>query len=238
MLTDQPAHRVVATVSDTPVGDIDVLTWSPADAHIAEPLPMLFAHDGPELDVFAELTALIGSCVASGRLPRMRVTLLAPGDRNPRYAASAAYAAGARRPRRAVCKLRAHPSEHPPVLARAEPRRACGAACRMDPPGDLRGAAHAVGVVLHAGVGPAGEAGSSSGTQVVGFVDRVHTSPAPSRPEVALGVGHPGGEPVQQRPHGRSGWESWACPCARRPSTTGTTSPVGVTCSTCCCPIC
>jgi enterochelin esterase family protein len=187
MLTDQPAHRVVATVSDTPVGDIDVLTWSPADAHIAEPLPMLFAHDGPELDVFAELTALIGSCVASGRLPRMRVTLLAPGDRNPRYAASAAYAA-ALADHVVPLQLRAHPSEHPPVLVGPSLGGLAALHAEWTHPGTFGGLLMLSGSFFTPELDPQ-EKGFEFWEQVVGFVDRVHTQAAPSRPEVALGWG-------------------------------------------------
>lgn len=110
------AHRVAHTITETPVGDLDAVVWSPADAEHDEPLPLLLAHDGPELDRFAGLTQLVGGLVALGRLPRMRVGLLAPGDRNPRYAANTAYAA-ALADHVVPALLGWHPSPVAPVLA-------------------------------------------------------------------------------------------------------------------------
>ena len=45
------------------------------------------------MDAYGGLTRYVGAAVAAGRLPRMRVALLAPGARNERYAANPAYAA-------------------------------------------------------------------------------------------------------------------------------------------------
>ena len=58
-----------------------------------EVLPLLISHDGPEMDAYGALTRYVGAAIAAGRLPRMRVALLAPGARNERYAANPAYAA-------------------------------------------------------------------------------------------------------------------------------------------------
>ena len=80
-------------VEDTPVGDVDVEVWAPAGADGDEPLPLLIAHDGPEMDAYGGLTHYVGALIGDGRLPRMRVALLAPGERNERYAANPAYAA-------------------------------------------------------------------------------------------------------------------------------------------------
>ena len=66
--------------------------WSPADADPAEPLPLLAAHDGPEYDRLAGLTHFAAAGIGAGELPRHRVALLAPGDRNEWYSASARYA--------------------------------------------------------------------------------------------------------------------------------------------------
>ena len=66
--------------------------WSPADAGPGEPLPLLVAHDGPEYDRLAALTHFAAVGIRSGALPRHRVALLAPGERNEWYSASARYA--------------------------------------------------------------------------------------------------------------------------------------------------
>jgi enterochelin esterase-like enzyme len=67
--------------------------WSPADADPGEPLPLLAAHDGPEYDRLASLTRFIAVGIRAGDLPRHRVALLAPGERDEWYSASARYAA-------------------------------------------------------------------------------------------------------------------------------------------------
>ncbi len=86
------ATRTPITLSRTPVGRIDLELWAPADSGTAEPLPLLVCHDGPEMDAYGGLTAYVGALVAQGRLPRMRVALVAAGERNRRYAADPAYA--------------------------------------------------------------------------------------------------------------------------------------------------
>ncbi len=80
-------------VADTPVGTVDVTIWSPADADPSEPLPLLLCHDGPEFATLGGLTHYAGAMVATGALPRFRVALLRPTDRNPWYAANPDYAA-------------------------------------------------------------------------------------------------------------------------------------------------
>jgi enterochelin esterase-like enzyme len=72
--------------------DVAVRIWSPDDAGPGEPLPLLVAHDGPEYDELASLTHFAASAILSGALPRHRVALLAPGDRDEWYSASARYA--------------------------------------------------------------------------------------------------------------------------------------------------
>ncbi len=79
-------------LTQTPVGTVDLMVWAPEGAAPSLPLPLLVAHDGPEYAMFAGLTHLVGAGVASGDLPPMRVALLAPGERNARYAANPDHA--------------------------------------------------------------------------------------------------------------------------------------------------
>jgi enterochelin esterase-like enzyme len=72
--------------------EVEVGIWSPADAEPGEPLPLLVAHDGPEYDALSRLTHFAAVSIADGALPRHRVALLGPGDRNEWYSASARYA--------------------------------------------------------------------------------------------------------------------------------------------------
>ena len=71
---------------------LSAAVWSPADAGDGEPLPLLLAHDGPELDRYAGLTAYVAAGIAAGELPRLRVGLLGPGPRNQTYSADDRYA--------------------------------------------------------------------------------------------------------------------------------------------------
>lgn len=66
--------------------------WQPADTDPSEPLPLLVAHDGPEYDQLAGLTRFSSWTIASGQLPRHRVALLPPVERDQMYSASASYA--------------------------------------------------------------------------------------------------------------------------------------------------
>ena len=72
--------------------DVAVRIWSPEDAGPGEPLPLLVAHDGPEYDELSSLTHFAAAAINSGALPRHRVALLAPGERDEWYSASARYA--------------------------------------------------------------------------------------------------------------------------------------------------
>ncbi len=82
---------VPARAARTPLATGEL--WAPAGIPAEVPLPLLISHDGPEMDAYGGLTQYVGALTAGGRLPPMRVALLAPGDRNPTYAASADYAA-------------------------------------------------------------------------------------------------------------------------------------------------
>ncbi len=70
---------------------VDVDLWSPADADPQEPLPLLVAHDGPEYDKLADLTGFAAAKIAAEELPRHRIALLAPGERDEWYSASPRY---------------------------------------------------------------------------------------------------------------------------------------------------
>ncbi|MFZ2502933.1 MAG: alpha/beta hydrolase-fold protein [Nocardioides sp.] len=113
------AHDRLLHEIDTQVGTIGVEVWSPADsgdgASGSEALPLLLSHDGPEMDIFGQLTHCVGALIASGRLPRMRVALLSPGPRNDRYAANPAYSA-ALVEEVLPAVLAHHPTNHAPVL--------------------------------------------------------------------------------------------------------------------------
>ncbi|HEY7074040.1 MAG TPA: alpha/beta hydrolase-fold protein [Solirubrobacteraceae bacterium] len=85
------AEAVAGKVRRLVVRDVHVSLWSPADARPRERLPLLVAHDGPEYDALAQLTHYAGAAIAAGTLPRHRVALLHPGDRDERYSASARY---------------------------------------------------------------------------------------------------------------------------------------------------
>ncbi|MFL6129994.1 MAG: alpha/beta hydrolase [Mycobacteriales bacterium] len=71
---------------------VPVRIWAPADAGAGEPLPLLVAHDGPEYAALSGLTRYAAAMVAAGRLPRHRLALLGPGERDEWYSASVSYA--------------------------------------------------------------------------------------------------------------------------------------------------
>jgi enterochelin esterase-like enzyme len=81
------------TVASSALGaELELAIWRPEDARDEELLHLLVAHDGPELDQLARLTDYCAAHIAAGVLPRHRVALVAPGDRNQWYSASALYA--------------------------------------------------------------------------------------------------------------------------------------------------
>jgi enterochelin esterase-like enzyme len=86
------ATDALAVASSALGAELRITLWRPADASDGEPLPLLVAHDGPELDQLARLTDYSAAQIAAGALPRHRVALLAPGDRDQWYSASALYA--------------------------------------------------------------------------------------------------------------------------------------------------
>jgi enterochelin esterase family protein len=71
--------------------DLPVTVWQPEDATETEVLPLLVVHDGHEMADLASLTRYSAALVASDRLPRHRLALLHPLDRDAWYSASPAY---------------------------------------------------------------------------------------------------------------------------------------------------
>jgi enterochelin esterase family protein len=71
---------------------VGMRVWSPEDVAPDTALRLLLANDGPEYDALASLTHFSAVKIAAGELPSHRVALLAPGERNEWYSASAAYA--------------------------------------------------------------------------------------------------------------------------------------------------
>ena len=83
-------HRVAAPWLSQAV---PLILGAPADAEPHEALPLLLVHDGPEYDTYARITTFCATAIASGRLPRHRIALLGPADRDLWYAAYPGYAA-------------------------------------------------------------------------------------------------------------------------------------------------
>jgi enterochelin esterase-like enzyme len=72
--------------------EVRALLWNSAGAADGDRLPLLVAHDGPEYAELSGLLAYLDVATATRRLPSMHAALLAPGDRDQDYSASAAYA--------------------------------------------------------------------------------------------------------------------------------------------------
>jgi enterochelin esterase family protein len=88
-----PGRKRDLTVRGRGLGaTIAISLWSPEDADPAEPLRLMVAHDGPEYDELAALTRFAAVAIREGDLPRHRLALLAPGERDEWYSASARYA--------------------------------------------------------------------------------------------------------------------------------------------------
>ena len=94
---------------------VDIDLWSPADADPREPLPLLVVHDGPEYDELAALTRFAAAKIHAGELPRHRVALLAPGERDEWYSASPRYTRALTQ--QALPALARHAPSHGPPAA-------------------------------------------------------------------------------------------------------------------------
>jgi enterochelin esterase-like enzyme len=93
--TGSPEGRLDEVVLDSRAlrTQITALVWSAAGTDPAEPLPLLIAHDGPELARYAALLRLCDHVVARNEIAPFRTALLPPPlDRDETYSASARYA--------------------------------------------------------------------------------------------------------------------------------------------------
>lgn len=183
-----PSHHVRVTFTETPVGPVDGVVWSPADADGDQPLPMLVAHDGPEFDEYAHLTHFLGAMIGQGRLPPMRVLLLAPGFRNPRYSANPEYAV-ALTEHVLPSVLAARPTSHPPVITGASLGALAALHAEWTRPGTFGGLFLQSGSFFTGRTDPQ-MSSFELWSQVTGFVMRVHASlRTRSTPAIAITVG-------------------------------------------------
>jgi enterochelin esterase family protein len=90
-----PARRgereAVALASERLGRAFDAILWRAPGAPVDAPL--LFVHDGPEFDRFAQLGDLLDVLCGDGVLPPLRAALVAPADRDELYGANDDYAA-------------------------------------------------------------------------------------------------------------------------------------------------
>jgi enterochelin esterase family protein len=73
-------------------GQVPLTLWTSDGPDLDGPRPLLVVHDGPEAARFSALLRLLERMVAVGRLPPLRVALLATVNRNEIYSTSAVYA--------------------------------------------------------------------------------------------------------------------------------------------------
>jgi enterochelin esterase-like enzyme len=181
--------RAELHLSRTAVGRLDAELWSPADARSDEAMPLLISHDGPEMDGYGELTRYVGALVASDRLPRMRVALLSPGNRNKRYAANPAYAR-ALTTRLLPALLEAVPTRGKPVLVGQSLGALAALHAVWTSPSTFAGLFLQSGSYFTPQLDPQ-ESGFEFWPQVTGFVATLHAAQhaAPGAPPVTLTCG-------------------------------------------------
>jgi enterochelin esterase-like enzyme len=182
-------RRAALSLETTPVGRIDLEIWSPDGATGDEPLPLLLSHDGPEMDAYGGLTRFVRAGIAAGRLPRMRVALLAPGPRNQRYAANAAYTA-ALVDEVVPALAKACPSPVAPVLMGQSLGALAALHAAWTSPGVFAGLFLESGSFFTPELDPQ-ESGFEFWSEVTGFVATVLAArqAAPGVPSIAMGCG-------------------------------------------------
>jgi len=70
---------------------VPITVWAPADSVPGESMPLLLVHDGPEYDNLASLTRYCAAQIAADLLPRHRVALIHPVQRDAWYSGSPQY---------------------------------------------------------------------------------------------------------------------------------------------------
>lgn len=118
--------------------DLPVEVFTPDGLDAEEPAPLLLVHDGPEMDQFAWITRYSAAMAAAGVLPRHRVALLAPVDRDAWYSASPAYARSLAR-YAVPALLTAVPTVRQPVLMGASLGALAGLHAEWTSPGTFAG---------------------------------------------------------------------------------------------------
>jgi enterochelin esterase family protein len=183
-----PSTLADVQVTGTAVGPIDVRIWAPEDSDAAQPLPLLVAHDGPELAAHAALTRYAGAMIASERLPPFRLALAAPGRRNAWYSADLDYAGAL--VHRVIPQLRQRFRSHPgPVLMGVSLGALAGLHAEWAHPGSFGGLFLQSGSFFTLDTDPQ-EQGFEGFGAVTAFVARVLAAPAaPSAPPVAMTCG-------------------------------------------------
>ena len=79
-------------MSDVLDARLDIGLWASPGLDVEHEAPLLIVHDGPEYERYSALLRFLRSMVDADRLPRLRVALLPPVDRNEHYAACPRYA--------------------------------------------------------------------------------------------------------------------------------------------------
>jgi len=167
---------------------VDAAVWQPASVASNDRLPMLVAHDGPEMDSYGGLTTYVAALVGAGELPAMRVALLAPGPRDERYAANPAYPS--KLGGTAVSRLlRQYPSDRKPVLIGQSLGALAALHAAWNQPDTFGGLCLQSGSFFTQDLDPQ-ESGYSRFGEVTGFVARVHAAEqAPELPPIAMTCG-------------------------------------------------
>jgi enterochelin esterase-like enzyme len=104
------------TIRSRRLWKVPALLWSPAEADLQAPRPLLVVHDGPEYADYSSLLQLFDHLVDFGETPEFRALLLPPGARRDElYSASTRYANALVQELLPAARAEA-PSRHPPVL--------------------------------------------------------------------------------------------------------------------------